>query len=101
MGLASLADPLLNVLAELPSGRVRRLAFEQSQFLFQFFGFGLDMGQAGLAVLGMNCVIRGVSVGDQGPLKALAQDRLGAASAVRCGSRWKKAKSSFPAYQAQ
>jgi hypothetical protein len=77
MGLASGADPTLDVLAELAGVWVGGLALEQGQLLFQFLGFGLDVGQARLPVFGMDSVIGGVGVGDQGAVEALAQDRLG------------------------
>src|SRR5258708_26446382 len=75
--LTSGAHPTLNVLAELASVSIKGFALEQGQLLFQLFGLGLDMRQAGLPVLGMDPVIGGVGVGDEGPVEALAKDSLG------------------------
>ena len=77
MDLASSVDPPLDVLAELASLRVGGLVLEQGQLLFQFLGFGLDVRQTRLPLVGMHPIIRGVGVGDERPGKALAQDRLG------------------------
>jgi hypothetical protein len=73
MGLAGRVNPTLNVLAKLASQRIRRLAFKQRHLLFQFFGLGLEVSQAGLPVPGVDAIIGSIAVGDQGPLKSLAQ----------------------------
>jgi len=77
MGLASIMDKALDVFTKQASFGIGGPAFEQGQFLLQFFGLGFDMGQAGLPILGMDSLIRGVSVSDNGSGKALAQDALG------------------------
>ena len=77
VSLAGIVDKALNVFAELAGGRVGGLAFEQSQFLFQFFGLGLDVGQTGLPVLGVNPFVGSVGVGDDRARKPPAQDTLG------------------------
>ena len=57
MSLAEVMNKTLDVLAELACAGVGGPAFEQSQFLLQFLGFGLDVGETGLVVLGLDAVI--------------------------------------------
>jgi hypothetical protein len=52
--LASGTDESLHVFAELVRVWVGRSALEQSQFLLQFLGLGFDVGETGLAVLGLD-----------------------------------------------
>ena len=77
MRLAGVANPSLNVLRELPGLWIAGAAFEQCQFLFELFGFGLDMRQTGLALFGVNTVVSSVGVGDENAAKVIAQELLG------------------------
>ena len=77
VNLAGPADEPLDVLAELPGGGIGRAALEQGQFLVQFFGLGLDVGQAGLAVPGVEAVVGSISVGHQHAPEVFAQEFLG------------------------
>jgi hypothetical protein len=67
----------LNILAELDGGGIGGAAPEQRQFLAEFFGFGSDVGQTGLAGLGVDAVVGGEGVGHQDATEMLAQEFLG------------------------
>ena len=77
MSLASSAHEALHLLAELHRGRIGGFALEQSYFLFQFLGFGFDVGQAGLPIFRVDSFVGSKGIGDDGAAEALAQDTLG------------------------
>src|SRR5262245_15067375 len=76
MGLTRFLNPALNTLAKYLSAPVGGLAFDCSQWLFDFFGSNLNMRKAGLAILGRNTVIGGESVGDQDTVEFFAEQLL-------------------------
>jgi len=77
MRLAGVVNPSLNVLRELPGLWIAGVAFEQRQFLVELFGFGFDMSQTGLALLGVDAVVSSVGIGDENAAKVIAQELLG------------------------
>ena len=77
VGLASGLHEALDLLTELARRGVGGFSFQQGQFVLQFLGFGFDVRQTGLAVFGMNSVIRAQGIGHQHSTKFFAEDALG------------------------
>ncbi len=77
MGLAGVVDKTLNVFTEQSGFGIGGFALEQGHLLFQFFGLGFNMGQAGLPILGMDAFVGGIRVSHDGAVEALPQHGLG------------------------
>ena len=76
MRLTGVVHPALDRLAELPGVGISRSALEQGQFLLQFLGLGFDVGEAGLAIFGLDAVIRGEGIGDEDAAELFSQECL-------------------------